>query len=162
HLLLHRHAGFVRRLPYYYGGVRLLTPVHHWLRLLAFPMRAAVSSRRSDVRSPRFQRDPFERDGVLDLGRAAAPRIAGTFMLPSTTATVSASANRFSWLNGPPLSIAVYASRPPSPTGSRNTRYQAGRYSFTCAGLPPAGSRQLCLAHRSLRYPYFPRCRTPF
>ena len=30
---------FVRRLHSYYGGVRLLVPVHHRLRLLAFPMR---------------------------------------------------------------------------------------------------------------------------
>lgn len=73
-------------------------------------------------------------------------------MLPATIATVSASANRLSWLNSPPLSIAVYASRPPSSTDSRNTRYQAGRYSFTCAGLPPAGPRQLCLAHRYRLY----------
>src|ERR1017187_9934641 len=29
-------------------------------------------------------------------------------------------------LNSPPLTIAVYASWPPSPTDSRNTRYQAG------------------------------------
>ena len=31
---------FVRRLPSYYGRVRLLGSVHHRLRLLAFPMRA--------------------------------------------------------------------------------------------------------------------------
>ena len=30
---------FVRRLHSYYGGARLLVPVHHRLRLLAFPMR---------------------------------------------------------------------------------------------------------------------------
>src|SRR5262249_28996476 len=33
---------FVRRLHRYYGGVRLLVPVHHRLRLLAFPMRTVV------------------------------------------------------------------------------------------------------------------------
>jgi hypothetical protein len=32
---------FVRRLLSYYGKVRLLVPVHHWLRLLTFPMRAS-------------------------------------------------------------------------------------------------------------------------
>jgi Asp-tRNA(Asn)/Glu-tRNA(Gln) amidotransferase A subunit family amidase len=32
---------FVRRLPSYYGRVRLLAPVHHRLRLLVFPMRTA-------------------------------------------------------------------------------------------------------------------------
>src|SRR5213076_45244 len=32
----------VRRLPSYYGEVRLLVPVHHRLRLLVFPMRTIV------------------------------------------------------------------------------------------------------------------------
>src|SRR6266849_23718 len=36
---------FVRRLHSYYGLVRLLTPVHHRLRLLAFPMRTVGVSR---------------------------------------------------------------------------------------------------------------------
>src|SRR5438552_12184286 len=43
---LHRLRGgllrFVRRLQSYYGEVRLLVPVHHRLRLLAFPMRTTV------------------------------------------------------------------------------------------------------------------------
>src|SRR5215813_12906376 len=43
---LHRLRGgllrFVRRLPSYYGEVRLLGSVHHRLRLLAFPMRTIV------------------------------------------------------------------------------------------------------------------------
>ena len=34
---------FVRRLRCYYGEVRLLTVVHHRLRLLAFPMRARAA-----------------------------------------------------------------------------------------------------------------------
>src|SRR5215207_3067784 len=38
---------FVRRLPSYYGGVRLLVPVHHRLRLLTFPMRAGNGNRRA-------------------------------------------------------------------------------------------------------------------
>src|SRR3974390_2552172 len=37
---------FVRRLHRYYGGVRLLVPVHHRLRLLAFPMRTVPLTRR--------------------------------------------------------------------------------------------------------------------
>src|SRR3981081_1815742 len=32
---------FVRRLHSYYGEVRLLVSVHHWLRLLPFPTRPA-------------------------------------------------------------------------------------------------------------------------
>src|SRR2546422_11747289 len=38
-------SAFVRRLHSYYGGVRLPAPVHHRLRLLAFPMRTAGVSR---------------------------------------------------------------------------------------------------------------------
>jgi hypothetical protein len=30
---------------------------------------------------------------------------------------------------------------------SRDTRFQAARYGLTWAGLAPAGSHQLCLAH---------------
>src|SRR4029077_16278083 len=37
---------FVRRLHGYYGRVRLLVPVHHRLRLLAFPMRTVPLTRR--------------------------------------------------------------------------------------------------------------------
>jgi hypothetical protein len=86
----------------------------------------AVSRPRSDARYPRFRRDPFVRDGVFDHGRASAPRIPAPHISPSTFLTVSASATLWiSWLNIPPHAIAVYASWPPSPTGSRNTHYQA-------------------------------------
>src|SRR6476661_8708456 len=46
---------FVRRLRSYYGGVRLLTVVHHRLRLLAYPMRTSAARATwlwSTVRSP--------------------------------------------------------------------------------------------------------------
>jgi hypothetical protein len=36
---------FVRRLHSYYGGVRLLVPVHHRIRLLVFPMRTVPLTR---------------------------------------------------------------------------------------------------------------------
>jgi hypothetical protein len=42
HQLRRRLSSFVRWLPRYYGGIRLLAPVHHWLRLLAFPMRTTT------------------------------------------------------------------------------------------------------------------------
>ena len=42
-----RLPGFVRRLLSYYGGVRLLTIVHHRLRLLASPMRTSAARVRS-------------------------------------------------------------------------------------------------------------------
>src|SRR6266550_3995232 len=51
-----------------------------------------------------------------------------------------------SWLNPTPHAIAVYASRPLSPVATQHS-LPSGRYSLTWAGLPPAGSRQLCLAH---------------
>ena len=45
---------FVRRLHRYYNGVRLLTPMHHRLGLLAFPMRASrLFSLWPDMRSLR-------------------------------------------------------------------------------------------------------------
>src|SRR5215211_4783085 len=89
HRLRSRLLRFVRRLRSYYGEVRLLVPVHHRLRLLAFPMRTAVCAnatrhRRPDTRPPRFRYDPFVRDVAFDPGRAAAPRIAVPHMLPSS------------------------------------------------------------------------------
>src|SRR5262245_42394347 len=51
-----------------------------------------------------------------------------------------------SWLNPTPHAIAVYASRPLSPVATQHS-LPSGRYSLTWAGLPPAGSHQVCLAH---------------
>ena len=147
HPLRSRSLGVVRGVRRYYAPVRLLTPVHHRLRLLAFPMRTGVTRHsRPDVRPPRFRRDPFVRDGVFDHGRASAPRVAVPHMLPSTSLTVSASADFcFSRLNSPPHTIAVYASRPPSPTDSRNTYYQAGATPYLgrsrTGGIAPASWR---------------------
>src|SRR5215211_6306459 len=77
---------FVRRLPSYYGEVRLLVSVHHRLRLLVFPMRTVplTQRRRPDTRPPSFRCDPFARDVAFDPGRASAPRIAVPHMLPSS------------------------------------------------------------------------------
>ena len=43
HRLRSGRTRLVRRLHSYYGGVRLLTLVHHRLRLLAFPMRTRTA-----------------------------------------------------------------------------------------------------------------------
>src|SRR6476660_5568124 len=51
-----------------------------------------------------------------------------------------------SWLNPTPHAIAVYASQPLSPVATQHS-LPSGRYSLTWAGLAPAGSHQLCLAH---------------
>src|SRR4030088_820272 len=52
---------FVRRLHSYYDGVRLLVPVHHRLRLLAFPMRTVPLTQfpTANARPPSFRCDPF-------------------------------------------------------------------------------------------------------
>jgi hypothetical protein len=51
-----------------------------------------------------------------------------------------------SWLNPTPHAIAVYASRPLS-ASSHATLATKRTLLLTWTGLPPAGSRQLCLAH---------------
>ncbi len=83
---------------------------------------------RSGLRSPRFRRDPFVRDRVLDLGRAPAPRMAASGVLPSTLHTVSASAAfSLSRLNRLPHTIAVYASPRSSPSATQHS-LPGGRY----------------------------------
>ena len=82
----------------------------------------------AEVRSPRFRRDPFVRDVAFDPGRATAPCIAAPHMLPSTLKTASAPATlSISWLNPTPHTIAVYASRPASPTAPQHS-LAGGRY----------------------------------
>src|SRR6202051_4801545 len=92
----------------------------------------------SNARSPRFRRVPFVRDVVFDHGRASAPRMTGSHMLPSTLLTVSASAELwFSRLNSTPHTITVYASQPPSPATTQHS-LPGARY-----GLPgPVSHRQ--------------------
>ena len=88
----------------------------------------AVCRRWPNVGSPRFRRDPFVRDGVFDLGRASAPRIAVPHMLPSATLKASASAILLlSRLNRPPRTIAVYASPWSSPPTTQHS-LPGGRY----------------------------------
>src|SRR5690349_5716420 len=116
--------------------------------LLSFPprpgsARAAAGGRRS----PRFRRVPFRRDVVSDPGRATAPRIAVPHILPSTFPTASASATSgISGLNTYPTGL-LCTLRSRRHRRPRNTRYRATRYHPTRAGLPPAGTRQLRLAH---------------
>jgi len=87
-----------------------------------------------DMRSLRFRRVPFGRDGALDPGGATASRIAMPHILPSTVPSVSASATLFlSWLNPPPHPITVYASHPSSPT--------TAQHSLPGGALPPYPGR---------------------
>src|SRR5882724_2684290 len=151
---LHRLRGgllrFVRRLPCYYGRVRLPAFVHHWLRLIAFPMRTAgFVCRWPNAGYPKFRRDPSVRDVALDPGRAATPRVAASLILLSTFGRgLCPCGMPISWLNPTPRAAAVYASWPPLPSAhatlaSRRLATPYLRWTFT------SRSRQLCLAPSS-------------
>src|SRR5712672_1165466 len=102
----------------------------------------------SNVRSPRFRRDPFVRDVVFDHGRASAPRITGPHMLPSTLLTVSASAiSWFSRLNSTPHTITVYASQPPSPATTQHS-LPGARYGLPGPDFHRQDHASSCLAHK--------------
>ena len=101
----------------------------------------------SNAGSPRFRCDPFVRDVAIDPGRASAPRVTVPHMLPSTEPTVSAPTMLcLSWLIPTPhrLLCTLRGRRHRRP---RNTRCQVARYGLAWAGLSPARSRQLDLAH---------------
>jgi hypothetical protein len=110
------------RLHRYYTAVRLLASP-----ATASPPRLPVAAqlRRSGLgkmRSPRFRRVPFIRNGVSDHGRVVAPRMTVRNMLPSTFSTASASASsNLSRLNIPLHMIAVYASQPSSPAATQHS-----------------------------------------
>src|SRR6202171_1471507 len=55
-----RLPGFVRRLPSYYGGVRLLMIVHHRLWLLAFPMRTRAGRATYLLANHEISRFPYK------------------------------------------------------------------------------------------------------
>src|SRR6516165_811270 len=96
-----------------------------------------------DMRSLRFRRVPFGRDGALDPGGATASRIAMPHILPSTVPSVSASATLFlSWLNPPPHPITVYASHPSSPTTAQHSLPGGALPSYRGRFFSPAGTHQ--------------------
>src|SRR6202171_5142206 len=102
----------------------------------------------ANAKSPRFRRVPFVRDVVFDHGRAAAPRMTGSHMLPSTLLTVSASAELwFSRLNSTPHTITVYASQPPSPATTQHS-VQVARYSLPGPDFHRQDHASSCLAHK--------------
>jgi hypothetical protein len=92
------------------------------LHLIDFPSwPCTAEAGTGEVRSPRFRRLPFMRNGVSDRGRAVTPCITVHNVLPSTLSTASASARlNFSRLNIPLHMIAVYASRPSSPAAPQH------------------------------------------
>ncbi len=151
------HHGLVRALHRYYERVRLL------IRSLTdcplgFPPRPGIASATAGrMRSPRFRRLPFVRDGVFDHGRASAPRKTAPHMLPSAVSTDSASArSALSRLNSPPHTIAVYASRRSSPSAPQHSLpAPATAYSGrTCTGwTPPASPGALTVAYLPISAP---------
>src|SRR5271165_70744 len=112
---------------------------------------APPQAARPTVRSPRFRRGPFVREGVSDLGRASAPRMTAPHMLPSTLRTASASATcSLSRLNCPPRTIAVYASPRSSPSTTQHS-LPGGRYPLPGPDLHRLDRASL-LAHQWLAY----------
>ena len=115
-------ARLCSRLHRYYAAVRLLTSP-----ATASPPRLPVVARLrhsglGEMRSPRFRRVPFIRNGVSDHGRAVAPRMTVRNLLPSAVSTASASAGlSLSRLNIPLHMIAVYASQPSSPAATQHS-----------------------------------------
>ena len=89
HQLRSRSLCLVRRLHSYYGLVRLPTPVHPSATAPRLPdadrrTRERTLNRRPDVGYPRFRRNPFARDVLLDPGGMTVPRITALHMLRST------------------------------------------------------------------------------
>jgi len=87
-----RNTGFVRRLPSYFGEVRLLGPVHHRLRLLAFPdagrgMLPDPNPRSPGSRTKSRAQHARVSDHAEPSGRSP---ISLPLMSPSTSKTVSA------------------------------------------------------------------------
>src|SRR5271166_3376877 len=76
-----RFPSFVRRLPSYYGGVRLLMIAHHRLRLLAFPMRTRAGRVTYLFANHEISRFPFKQ-------RPHMPRSATTPGRPGTRVSV--------------------------------------------------------------------------
>src|ERR1700683_4046827 len=102
---------------------------------------------RPDTSSPTFRGDPYVRDEVFDHGRATAPRMTALLMLPSAMSTASASAIIvLSRLNSSPrndccVRFATVVTFRPATLATNRTLLPHW------TGLPPAGSRQLSVAH---------------
>ena len=75
---------------------------------------------------PKFRRNPFARDVLLDPGGMTVPRITALHMLRSTITTVFRSREFIiSWLNHTPHATALYAScsaSPPPHAGQKKRR----------------------------------------
>ena len=134
----------VRRLHSYYGGVRLLTLVHHRLRLLAFPMRTkqhAAPRCWSTARSPGSRtRSVCTCQGLRPRRIVQALAMSRPSVLPSTFGTVSASGMiSLSRFNGWPMLSPADAS--PALAGHlRTARGRCGSLLLHREGLAPSTS----------------------
>jgi hypothetical protein len=114
-----RPSGVVRRLPRYYGSVRLPTPVHHRRTPLGFPMRPAANWPQTTVGSPGSRARCFRACAGSQTARGpVAPRDLGTHQFclpPASTASAPRTArccgDDLSRLNGRPARSPVNASR---------------------------------------------------
>src|SRR5207245_6206409 len=110
HLLLRRFPGFVRRLQWYYGTVRLPGLVHRRRTSLDFPTRPAAPSAAGEHRTSRFSCETFpyvprvsDRAGLDRISRYRCARWSLQILL-----TTSASRSHFLyWLNTFPGRIPV-------------------------------------------------------
>src|SRR5437867_964698 len=113
-----RLLGLVRRLPRYYGAVRLPALVHHRRVSLDFPMRSVAPSATDERGLSRF---PFAVLGrVLGVSDRAGSASASRYrrrrdsLPPSSTASAPRSESWISRLNAQPVPPPVNASRAPS------------------------------------------------
>src|SRR3981189_2768172 len=81
HQLRSRLPGFVRRLHSYYGEVRLLTIVHHRLRLLAFPTRTSAA-RMLALADHEFSRFPSKERAHMPVSKTTPGRLGARVIAP--------------------------------------------------------------------------------
>src|SRR6266446_87943 len=95
HRLRHGSRRFVRRLPSYYDGVRLLGFVHHRLRLLTFPMRTRGVHPPAKSETSRFPcKERPHMPGSLTTPERQALALSHLPVLPSVLSITSASGPR--------------------------------------------------------------------
>jgi hypothetical protein len=118
----------------HYGSVPLPALVHHRLRFLIFPMATRDGLLWPNAGPPKFRRDPFARDLLLEPSRVGTASLSG--MLRSSIYAVSSPCDKpNTWLDHTPHATAVYALSPAIAGGSRNTRFQEARSAFLGSDL---------------------------
>ncbi len=167
HRLLHRSPGFVRRLPRYYGAVRLPTSVHHRRASVNFPARPAAPPTADRRGTSRFPREVLACvPGVSDSAgsvRVSRWRCEQCGLPPISTASAPRSGPKSrSSIPGPHVPLSTLH---PRPCGRwRMTRGRCGSLALHRTKLPFATPRRFCrrteiLWRRPVAYrPQRPRC----